>query len=197
MFNKETEKEEVYSSTNLSDLLSSPVFYSVIALAFILGVSSIFGFFNNPRKLKTVVDVISQKLLISPNSNTASFNANAEYLRQKYLLKVATNASANNEKEMLLTVISNPYNILSGFSGASTISKIETTNKNFQRVSFDYDITSKQFWSDFDASQIESMIEESQRQNGNSLIIGTPLSSDYSLEQGDEKYSMNAGLLRL
>ena len=67
MFNKKAKKEAVYSSTNMSDLLSSPVFYSVIALSFILGVSSIFGFFNNPRKLKTVVDVISQKILVNSN----------------------------------------------------------------------------------------------------------------------------------
>jgi len=74
MFFKKTKKEEVvYSSTDLSDLLSSPIFYSIIALTFILGFSSIFGFFNNPRKLKTVVDAISQKVMIQPNSNAVSF----------------------------------------------------------------------------------------------------------------------------
>ncbi len=190
MFNKKTKKEEVYSSTDLSDLLSSPIFYSVIALTFILGVTSIFGFFNNPRKLKIVVDVISQKLLISPSSNTASFNANEEYLLQKYSLKT----SNNSKKEISLEGIPSPYNIFSKLSVASLPSN---TGRSPQRVSFDYDITSKQFWGDLDASRIESMIEENQRLNSNSLIVGSPLSSEYSLEQGDEKYSMSAGLLRL
>ncbi len=69
--------------------------------------------------------------------------------------------------------------------------------KELQRVSFDYDITSKQFWGGLDASRIESAIEESKRKDRNALVIGVPLSSEYSLEQGDEKYSMGAGILRL
>lgn len=194
MSNKKIKNEEVYSSTGLSDLLSSPIFYSVIVLTFILGISSIFGFFNNPRKLKIVVDVISQKFLISPNSNTAAFNnANAEYLLQNYSSKTFT-----KKNRLSLDVIASPYKIFlkDAFSG-SKLNMDETANKNTQRVSFEYDITSKQFWGDLDASRIDSMLEESQRRNGNALIIGTPLSSEYFLEQGDEKYSMNAGLLRL
>ena len=196
MFKNKTDKEEVYSSTSLSDLFSSPIFYSVIVLTFILGVSSIFGFFNNPRKLKTVVDVISQKILISPNSNTAAFNANAdtEYLFQNYSLKMHT-----SKKGMALKFTDSSYNIYSKYSVTSAVSRTANNrvSDNTQRVSFDYDITSKQFWGDIDESRIESMLEETQRQNGDSLIIGAPLSSEDSLEQGDEKYSMNAGLLRL
>jgi hypothetical protein len=192
MFNRKAKKEEVYSSTDLSDLLSSPVFYSVIALTFILGVSSIFGFFNNPRKLKTVVDVISQKLLINPNSNTVTFDRDEDYLLQKYSLK----ASANNRKEIPLEVTTNPYSVFSKVVVLDSISNI-TNNNEIQRVSFDYDITSKQFWGNLDSSRIESLIEENQTLEGNSLMIGAPLSSEYALEQGDEKYSMGAGLLRL
>ncbi len=191
MFNKKTKKEVVYSSTNMSDLLSSPVFYSVIALTFILGLSSIFGFFNNPRKLKAVVDVISQKILINPNSNTVSFDADEDYLLQNYSFKAM---SINLDWPISSANIEDPYNISSKLivlNPALSV-KIDT-----QRVSFDYDITSKQFWGGLDASRIESAIEESQRKDRDALVIGVPLSSEYSLEQGDEKYSMGAGILRL
>jgi hypothetical protein len=192
MFNKKAKKEEVYSSTDLSDLLSSPVFYSVIALTFILGVSSVFGFFNNPRKLKTVVDVISQKLLINPSSNTVTFDRDDDYLLQKYSLK----ASVNNQKGMSLTTAVNSYNVFSKIVVLDFVSNTINSNE-IQRVSFDYDITSKQFWGNIDTSRIDSLIEGNQKLDENPLMIGAPLSSEYSLEQGDKKYSMGAGLLRL
>jgi hypothetical protein len=191
MFNKKTKKEVVYSSTNMSDLLSSPVFYSVIALTFILGLSSIFGFFNNPRKLKTVVDVISQKLLINPNSNTVSFDADEDYLLRNYSLKAM---SIDLEEPTTSGNINDLYNISSRLIMLNPASSVR---KEFQRVSFDYDITSKQFWGGLDANRVESAIEESQIQHRDSLMIGAPLSSEYLLEEGDDKYSMGAGILRL
>ena len=191
MFNKKTKNREVYSSTDLSDLLSSPIFYSVIAITFILGLSSIFGFFNNPRKLKTVVDVISQKLLINPNSNTVSFDADEDYLLRKYSLKINP---INLAEPLYSTHITDPYHVGSKRVISDSVSNVK---KELQRVSFDYDITSKQFWGDFDASRIESAVEESARQNRDASMIGAPLSSEYSLEQGDSKYSMAAGILRL
>ncbi len=198
MFNKKTKKEEVYSSTDLSDLLSSPVLYSVIALTFILGVSSIFGFFNNPRKLKTVVDVISQKLLINPNSNTVAFDVDEDYLLQKYSLKASViNKKVIKQKRVTSESTANPYNIFTKRVVLDAALNAEKMHKEIQRVSFDYDITSKQFWGDLDSSKIDSLIEENQRLEGDALIIGAPLSSEYSLEQGDKKYSMGAGLLRL
>jgi len=191
MFNKKSKKEMIYSSTDLSDLLSSPIFYSVIALTFILGLSSIFGFFNNPRKLKTVVDVISQKLLVNPNSNTVSFDVDEDYLLQKYSLKTSM---INREERYSSMATANHYDI---FSKPIILGSSPRANKNIQLVSFDYDITSKQFWGDLDASRIESAIAESQRQNRDALMIGAPLSSEYSLGEGDNKYSMGAGILRL
>ena len=201
MFTKKAKKEEVYSSTDLSDLLSSPVFYSVIALTFILGLSSVFGFFNNPRKLKMVVDAIGQKILISPNSNTVSFDADEDFLLQKYSLKkslkIAVMNKASDEK-----LNEDPYHVFSKLIVLDAEPNFKRElKKEFKRISFDYDITSKQFWGKLDASSIESAIEESQRQGsgalGGALIIGTPLSPEYSLEQGDGKYSMTAGILRL
>ena len=166
--NKKPLDEEVYSSTELSDLLSSPVFYSVLALTFFLGLSSIFGFFENPRKLKTVVDVISEKV-VTADVNTVS------YRQVKY--------SHNNDR----------YNILRSDLFATN------TVKNIESVSFNYDITSKQFWENLDSSRIESAAEESLRESSDALVIGTPLSPEYhSLESdSDAKYSMASGLLHL
>ena len=191
MFNKKEKKEEVYSSTDFSDLLSSPIFYSVIALTFILGLSSIFGFFNNPRKLKIVIDVISQKLLITPNSNAVLYEVDEDYLLQKYSLRapILNSALPNKHGRSI-----NSYKLSS-----DTIvfdSKLKAW-KSTQRVSFDYDITSKQFWGDIDASSIESAFEESLQENIEANVIGVPLSSDYYSGKGDSKYSMRIGLLRL
>jgi hypothetical protein len=69
--------------------------------------------------------------------------------------------------------------------------------QGLQKVSFNYDITSKQFWGSLDSSRIESASEESDRENIEGLRIGAPLSPDYSSEENDSKYSMTAGLLRL
>jgi len=192
MFSKK-EKKEVYSSTDISDLLSSPIFYSVIALTFILGLSSIFGFFNNPRKLKTVVDVISQKILLNPNSNTVSFEESNDFQLQKYSLKAPVIS-----KGISFKLASNPYSIFSEYNYFNSATSAVRLNKQAQAVSFDYDITSKQFWGNLDAHQLEALLDEDKNLSGDYLMLGVPLSSEYSsLEEGDKKYSMAAGLLRL
>ena len=194
MFNKQSKKEEVYSSTDLGDLLSSPVFYSVLVLASFLGLLSTFGFLNNPRKLKTAVDVINQKFFMSPNSNTVIYDRNEDYLFQKYAFKasIMNNAKVKQGKTYLAP-IGNPYNILSKVTYFSNSSK-QNRSEN-QRVAFDYDITSNEFWGDLDASTKNYLNDESDKFED--LQIGAPLSSEYLLEQGDEKYSLKLGLLRL
>ena len=173
--NQKPISEEVYSSTELSDLLSSPVFYSVLALTFFLGLSSIFGFFENPRKLKTVVDIISEKV-VTADVNTVSFG------QVKYSM-IQTDSSRNDRYNILRSDLfsENPVN------SAGSIEK----------VSFNYDITSKQFWGNLDSSRIESATEESRRNNSDALVIGTPLSPEYHSPESDAKYSMASGLLRL
>ena len=58
-------KEEYYSITGFSELVASPFFYSILILTVILGLASTFGFFQNPRKLKLIIDLISQRVFIS------------------------------------------------------------------------------------------------------------------------------------
>ena len=184
MKNKKNETEEVYSSTELSDLLSSPVFYSVLALTFFLGLSSVFGFLQNPRKLKIVVDAISEKVSVYQNAERG-FGVD-QY--SAYGSSVEAVSYLDND-------INNRYSILAKDLFAP-INK--ATEQNIQKVSFNYDITSKQLWDNFDTSSIESASEESIRQNMESWRLGAPLSSDYYIDQGDTKYSLkSAGLLRL
>lgn len=180
MSNK-NKQQTVYTSTELSDLLSSPTFYSVIALTFILGFSAIFGFLQNPRKLKTVVDVISEKVSAT-QSRTVSFGVDKYVLLQAASKKASSTKGSHNKASNYLY----PLNL-----------ELEP-NRNIQRVSFNYDITSNQFWGNLDSGRIESASEESQRQSTDASMIGTPLSPEYhSADDGDTKYSMSEGLLRL
>ncbi len=184
MKNNKTTDKEVYSNTDLSDLLSSPVFYSVIALTFILGLSSIFGFLQNPQKLKTVVDVISSKVVSANHSNLVSYEGD------KYALLQSSSNDVTADR-----VTRDRYDILS-----NDLSVASANNQaGIQRVTFNYDITSKQFWGSLDSSRIESAIEESKRQASDASLIGAPLSSDYNSagQVGDSKYSMTAGILSL
>lgn len=194
MFNMKTKKQVVYSSTDLIDLLSSPIFYSVIALSLILGLSSVFGFFNNPRKLKTVVDAISQNLSVNPRTNTVSYDADVDYLLRNHSFK---ELSVKKETHFLIKS-DNSYNTSDNGNGVIPYSALNANiNQEAQRVSFDYNITSDQFWGSFDVNRIESMIDQNQQQNLDTLMIGAPLSSEYFLEQDDAKYSMRAATLRL
>ena len=180
MKNKNIIEEEVYTTTGLSDLLSSPVFYSVLVLTFILGLSSIFGFLEDPLRLKIVVDSISER--VSINEKAVVFYDD-EY------------SSYRSSQGTVSFIASSRYDILSKelFSQNSDM----LLEQDSQKVSFNYDITSKQFWESLDSSRIESASEESNREKAEALRIGAPLSTDYYSEQGDEKYSLAAGLLRL
>lgn len=178
---KNKAKEKVYSVTELSDILSSPVFYSVLALTFFLGLSSVFGFLQTPRKLKTVVDAISERVSIYQKSE-AGFGVD-QYS--------AYGSSAN----AVSYLESKRYNILSKDLFAPTH---KANEQSIQKVSFNYDITSKQFWNNFDSSSIESVSEESIREKMDNWRRGAPLSSDYYIDQGDSIYSLKStGILRL
>ena len=59
----------VYKNSEFSDLLMSNNFYTVSGIALVLGFASAFGFIQNPRKLKTVVDTLSYKVSVSHTNN--------------------------------------------------------------------------------------------------------------------------------
>jgi len=76
------------------------------------------------------------------------------------------------------------------YSIFSTDFSLVDQKAGLKKVSFDYDITSKQFWGDLDTSRIESLIEETQRKNRDDLMIGAPIDPAHSSNENDSKYSM-------
>ncbi len=68
-------KEEPYSISGFSDLINSPVFLAILLLTFILGLSSVFGFFQNPQKLRLIIELINQRVNISETKSHQAPNA--------------------------------------------------------------------------------------------------------------------------
>lgn len=156
----------VYSTTGFSDLISSPIFYPVLILTILLGLSSTFGFLQNPLKLKAVVDIISDKVSLSEGNKIRAVNQN-EYSVAHGLMKY------DLEKSTALFINGDRYSIFA--RDLSGVNSKFVQGSGIRRVSFDYDITSRQFWGDLDLSKIESTLEESRRKHRDALITGTPL----------------------
>lgn len=181
------EKIDVYKITGFSDIIASPVFYTILFLSFLLGLSSIFGFLQNPRKLKTVIDVIHHKTVISQKApininkyslftGTESVNRDRDVLEKNDAFKSSTVSYLDNDR----------YNI---FSDDFVFDYSESPSDVMKHISFNYDITSRRFWEDLDIGRISPAI---QGINDNSLplIIGIPVDSTLILEDDDSKYSM-------
>jgi hypothetical protein len=163
---------EIYSTTGFKDVLASPLFYSIAVITFVLGVSSIFGFLQNPLKLKAVVSAINHKissdsLIKSPaTQNVFSLSENFYGLLQKDANENLKHPSEKMKFELYQDrVEENARN--------------NSFEKDLHRVAFNYDITSNNFWSDLDSTSIESAIEESDRLEQEASIIGIPLESDF------------------
>lgn len=186
MSNKNKENtSNIYSTTSLSDLVSSPVFYSVLVLTILLGLSSAFGFLQNPLRLKAVVDVISKKVSVSSKAATSSVN------QKEYVI-----SQGLQEGELERRVVSKMGDRYSIFASNFSVVRMDSSSSfSTQPVSFDYDITSRQFWGDLDISKIESALEESERKDKGSFIIDTPYESltPNGRDRDASKYSLKAG----
>jgi len=79
----------------------------------------------------------------------------------------------------------------------------QTSEKNaiegdFERIAFNYDVTSERFWSDLDSSKFESAAEEMERKEKEAATFGLPLEIEYqnnfpsNLEANDDSiYALN------
>ena len=194
---------KVYSTTGFKDTLASPLFYSVAAVALVLGIASIFGFLQNPLKLKAVANAVHNKVSIgspvrsSPRNNLYSLNQsfknkdyNADLSHKSY--QQIDNSQTKPEfvlaYEKLLIEKTQQPQIIDGLN----------------RVSFNYDVTANDFWTDLDTTRLESAIEESERQDLEASLIGAPLESEYhrqlELEMmplNDSIYSLNRPTTRI
>ena len=188
--NKNDNNEE-YSAAGFSDIISSPIFLVVLILTFILGLSSVFGFFQNPRKLKAIIDLISQRVFISDvqqkpqfphivNNNIDSilpWQLKAIYKRDGYV----TASSLNEER----------YSIFS-----KEFKRVETASKSIDStlvVRLNYDITSQEFWGDLNIGLglAKKSLNLAYVADTNK-IIGVPMSPYYSLGNERLKYSLVA-----
>ena len=184
MNNKKKIKIEVYSASGFSDLLASPVFYSIATIALVLGFSSIFGFLKAPIKLKSTVDTITEKVMVYQSQA-----AGREFVADKYALgKVLARQSENNTQtdvlDLLPKTLSNDY-LFSSEEDQALYQGIQTLHL----ASFDYDITSKHFWSDLDIDASHKMTLES-KPDTDILMIGVPVEPKFLPKKGDAKYSL-------
>ena len=67
----------------------------------------------------------------------------------------------------------------------------------FQRVSFNYDVTANDFWTDLDTTRLESAIEESNRHDLEASLIRAPLESEYHQQLEREMMPLNDSIYSL
>ncbi len=163
---QKNKKTEVYCISGFRDTLASPVFYPVIVVTIVLGVTSIFGFVQNPLKLKAVVNVLHQKVA---ESNVVSDS----FKNQLYV--VAKKSESQNKSTQ-----SKSAKVLELFSNLNENSSDKmSVEGDFDRIAFNYDVTSERFWSDLDSSKFESAEEEMERKQREAATFGIPLEIDH------------------
>ena len=162
--NRKYKEPEIYSTTGFKDVPASPVFYSIVTIAFILGISTIFGFLQNPLKFKAVVSVIHQK--VSPSSPAKSSITQNVYSLSESFYKRSNRNNINASVSLYL-------------DNTEDFGSKESTGNGIQNVAFNYDVTSNQFWNKLDASSIESVNEEIDRNELEASMFGIPLEPDF------------------
>ena len=144
------DRNEIYSTSGFKDTLASPIFYPVVVVALVLGITSMMGFVQNPVKLKTMVNVIHQKV-------TPSNLVNSSFRDKRY------NISDENQTAATPT----PFGSIEKFDAFFNIEEkdIKKTpiDDNLERIAFNYDITSEKFWTQLDTSTLETAEVEMER----------------------------------
>ena len=178
---------KIYSTSGFKDTLASPVFYPVIVVAIVLGVTSIFGLTQNPLKLKTVVNIIHQKVATEVTVNST--------LDDKYYSDFDLSTTKSRLQKETLTskqMTDTDYVLFQANAEA------KNANDTLERYAFNYDVVSESFWSDLDSTSLETPEEEIFRQQREVNSIGLPLQidrhdnlpADYDL-QGKSIYALN------
>jgi len=180
------ENSAVYKRSEFSDLLTSNNFYTVSAIALVLGVASVFGFIQNPRKLKSVVDTISYKVSMKHVDNQRM--SHRLFQQEQYRLSASVKKPSNNQR--FFNKISSVEGNLYLFDGINAASK----KKDIKRVAFSYDITSDQFWNDLDSSNIGQIKEDIRKDNYHSHALNLLDESNSLLDNSDSKYSLASSL---
>lgn len=173
MNKKYKNNKEVYSITGFSDLVASPFFYSILIITVILGLASTFGFFQNPRKLKLIIDLISQRVFISEVKQIQMpkvVNSRAYLIAQdklKIIYRRDGNITASSLNGDRYSIFGEQYSL-----------KEARFNPVNRMVAINYNISSSQFWGDMNFKKL---------QGG---IVGTPISPYSLLEKDVFSYSL-------
>ncbi len=179
-------KIEVYSASRFSDLMASPAFYSTATIALVLGFSSIFGFLQSPDKLKSTVDSITQKVMVYQTEE-----AGRNFISDKKSLEVQVSKNRNsqsNEYDILTDLL--PKTLPNKFVSAMDKQLASKGVQTLQLASFNYDITSKHFWSDLDLDDKHGVTLDSRHAPSDVLMIGVPVEPALIPKKGDSKYSL-------
>lgn len=185
-----TRADAVYRRPEFSDLLTSNNFYTVSAIALVLGISSAFGFIQNPRKLKAVVDTLSYKVSIAhPNNQRMSYQV---FQEERYDLSASIEnygSSVGSIRQKSRFSENNKYLF-------EPRNLVRSSGKHIQRVAFSYDITSDKFWNDFSSSSIGRLQDEKHKYNYNHYSLNNIQDDRAYLEKGDSKYSIANDLIK-
>ena len=171
----------VYKRSEFSDLLTSNNFYTVSAIALVLGAASVFGFIQNPRKLKSVVDTISYKVSMQHVDNQRMSH---RMLQQEQQYNVSASVKAPRHIQR--------HHVSSHFMYGAT--DVAAAKKDIKRVAFSYDITSDKFWNDLDSSNIGEVKDEMRKDNYHSHSLNLLGDSNSLLDNSDSKYSLASSL---
>lgn len=186
MKKKSLPKEE-YSITGFADVVSSPIFYSVIILTIILGLASVFGFFQNPLRLKLIIDLISQRVSISKveNKTATEYPSNTENSKASLINDLYPDTYKKlkiiYQRDGKITASSlddSRYSILKDIDEKNSSDEDASLNSMIP-VSLDYNISSPHFWGKL-----------SQKKPTENLLTDIQLSPYDSLQTGDSIYSL-------
>lgn len=173
MNKKYKNNKEVYSITGFSDLVASPFFYSILIITVILGLASTFGFFQNPRKLKLIIDLISQRVFISEVKQIQMpkvVNSRAYFIAQdklKIIYRRDGNITASSLNGDRYSIFGEQYSLKE--AGFNPVNRMAAIN---------YKISFSQFWGGMNFKKL---------QGG---IVGTPISPYSLLEKDVFSYSL-------
>lgn len=182
--------DKEYSLTDFSSIISSPVFLAVLVLAFILGLSTVFGFFQDPRKLKAIIDIVSQRIFISEVARSIKTPRVASYKRSAISSGQLQTIYKWGGYIVASSLDGERYSIL---SEQFTFVEMVPVSRSMKVGSIDYDIASKKFWGKLN---IRLGLMDKQSTNlsyviqSDKTVAMTPISPYYSLDKDSLKYSL-------
>lgn len=179
MKKQHSDKNEIYSISGFRDTLASPVFYPVVVVAIVLGITSMFGFVQNPEKLKSMVDVMHQKVA---TTNVVNGTVNDQLYRVSQTNKSSETPKLNSHNTSLKLFTDIDANLM-------TYNEKMPVHKDIERIAFNYDVTSESFWTELDSSKLESAREEMERKQREAGTIGAPL--EINNEKFPAKFKLN------